>query len=144
MRISSRSAQRRKRERITLNLASMIDIVFLLLIYFIVTATIRPPEDRLSTALQSAQQTGGAPSNDFRPQIVEVLTVNGAPAYRLGARVMNDRAALLEALTPLPKDAGLFIKVHDGVPVGFAVVAVQTGKDVGFKQVTYVPAESPG
>jgi biopolymer transport protein ExbD len=143
MKFGTRTA-RRNRERITLNLASMIDIVFLLLIYFIVTATLRPPEDRLSTALQSAQRVSGAQSNDFRPQVVEVLTVNGSPSYRLGARVMTDRSALHEALTPLPKDAGLFIKVHDGVPVGFAVVAVQTGKDAGFEKVTYVPADAPG
>ena len=132
----------RRRDRITLNLASMIDVVFLLLIYFIVTATLTPPEDRLSAALQAAERTSGSSSNDFRPQIVEVLNIDGSPAYRLGAKVMSDRAALFDALAPLPTDAGVFIKVHDGVPVGFAVTAVQTAKDAGFTKVTYVPAEA--
>lgn len=140
MRIGTRK-HRRGGQTITLNLASMIDVVFLLLLYFLVTTTLAVPEDRLSTALQSSQPS--TQSNDFRPQIVEVELVNGAPAYRLGAKVMTDRKELMSTLAPLPKDAGLFIKVHDGVPVGFAVAAVQAGKDIGFEKVTYVPAGAP-
>jgi len=143
MRLGSRHVRRRG-DKIALNLASMIDIVFLLLIYFIVTATLTPPEDRLSAALQAAQQASGTQSSDFRPQIVEVLSLGGSPSYRLGSRVMMDRQSLFDALAPLPKDAGLFVKVYDGVPVGFAVIAVQTGKDVGFEDVTYVPADKTG
>jgi biopolymer transport protein ExbD len=37
---------------VTLNLASMIDLTFLLLIYFMVTTVLARPEDRLSPTLQ--------------------------------------------------------------------------------------------
>jgi len=134
-------SKRRRGQTITLNLASMIDVVFLLLTYFLVTTTLTPPEERLDTALQSSKPTA-AQASDFRPQIVEVELINGSPAFRIGANVLADRSSLRAALEPLPKDAGLFVKVHDGVPVGFAVMAVQTGKDAGFDKVTYVP--SPG
>jgi len=137
MRIGTRK-HRRGGQTIALNLASMIDVVFLLLLYFLVTTTLAAPEDRLSTALQSSQPS--TQSNDFRPQIVEVELAAGVPTYRLGSKVMTSREELMSTLAPLPKDAGLFIKVHDGVPVGFAIVAVQVGKDIGFEKVTYVPA----
>ena len=141
MRIHCRPSRRRL-ERITLNLTSMIDVTFLLLIYFMVTTILARPEDRLSPTLQTERETVDAGMSDFQPQIVEVLAVDGAPAYRVGTRVLRTRAELREVLGGLPKTVGVFIKVFDEVSVGFAVVAVQTARDAGFEQVTYVPAES--
>lgn len=141
MRIRCRPSRRRL-ERITLNLVSMIDVTFLLLIYFIVTTVLARPEDRLSPTLQTERETVDAQMSDFQPQIVEVLIVDGAPAYRVGTRVLRTRTELRVALGGLPKTEGVFIKVFDEVSVGFAVGAVQTARDAGFEQVTYVPAES--
>ena len=140
MRIGCRPSRRRL-ERITLNLVSMIDVTFLLLIYFMVTTVLARPEDRLSPTLQTDRDTVDAGMSDFQPQIIEVLAVDGAPAYRVGTRVLRTRAELLEVLGGLPKRVGVFIKVFDDVSVGFAVMAVQTARDAGFEQVTYVPAE---
>ncbi|MHC4106563.1 MAG: ExbD/TolR family protein [Planctomycetota bacterium] len=139
MRIRCRPSRRRL-ERITLNLASMIDVTFLLLIYFMVSTVLARPEDRLSPTLQTEREAIEAGMSDFQPQIVEVLVVDGAPAYRVGARVLRTRAELVEVLGGLPKTVGVFVKVFDQVSVGFAVVAVQTARDAGFEQVTYVPA----
>ncbi|MHC4989435.1 MAG: ExbD/TolR family protein [Planctomycetota bacterium] len=138
-------AGRRKRslttERITLNLASMIDVIFLLLIYFMVTTVLARPEDRLSPTLQTRQESQAGPSSDFQPQIVEVRRGANGPEYRLGTRVIPTRQELEQVLVGLPKEAGVFIQVHDQVPVGFAVAAVQISRDVGFEKVTYVPAD---
>jgi biopolymer transport protein ExbD len=127
------------RERITLNLASMIDVIFLLLIYFMVTTIIAPPEDRLSPTLQTRQENATGPATDFQPQVVEVRRGPSGPEYRLGTRVIPDRAGLRQAMEPLMKSEGVFIKVYDQVPVGFAVAAIQVARDVGFEKVTYVP-----
>ncbi|TVQ53293.1 MAG: biopolymer transporter ExbD [Phycisphaerales bacterium] len=129
----------RRRERITLNLASMIDVTFLLLIYFLVTAVLAEPEDRLTPDLQV--QTGEAAGReaDLEPQVLEVLIADGQPIYRLGSIVMASRAELRERLDALPRSAGVFIRVGDGVPVGFAVTAIQVARDLDFEQVTYVP-----
>ena len=48
---------------------------------------------------------------------------------------------LAKALANLPKTAGVFIRVSNQVPVGFAVAAIQAARDAGFDQVTYVPAQ---
>ena len=136
----SRSSRRRA-VPITLNLASMIDVTFLLLIYFMVTTVIAIPEDRLTPTLETESEEASGANNDFQPQIIDVQVVDGQPAYRIGSRVVRTRAELARIVDALPIDPGMFIRVHDNVPVGFAVSALQVSRDAGFEQVTYVPAE---
>ena len=124
---------------ITLNLASMIDVTFLLLLYFLVTTVLARPEDRLSSSLQTRSESAAGPTSDFQPQIVEVLMFEGAPAFRLGTQIMRDKASLAAAMKPLPKSAGLFVHVFGDAPVWAVAAAFQAGHDVGFEQVTYVP-----
>lgn len=140
MRIRLKKSRRRS-EKVTLNMASMIDCVFLLLSYFIVTTAMSKPEDKLSPMLQTQSRQAGQGS-DFQSQRIEVLAVDGQPAYRMAAHTLRTREQLKEALQPLPRDAGVFVVVHDGVDVGFAVAAIQVARDVGFTQVTYVPAKN--
>jgi len=137
MRIKVKQSRRRP-NRIILNLTSMIDVTFLLLIYFMVTMVISPPEDRLDSTLQTQAREAAGTASDFQPQVVEVVMDAGEPAYRLGARVMRDKASLASALEPLNKSTGVFIKVTDEPPVGFVVAAFQAAHDAGFEKVTYV------
>lgn len=131
---------RRRFERITLNLTSMIDVTFLLLAYFMMTMVFTAREDHLSPTLQTQRDSATGQASDFQPQIIDVFLREGEPAYRLGTLITRDRTALADAIEPLPKSVGVFINVSDGVPVGFAVAAVQIARDAGFEQVTYVPA----
>ena len=101
---------------VTLNLASMIDVTFLLLLYFLVTTVLARPEDRLSSSLQTRSESAAGPSADFQPQIVDVLMLDGRPAFRLGPRVLRDKASLTSVLRELPKSAGLFVHVFDDAP----------------------------
>ncbi len=126
---------------VTLNLASMIDVTFLLLLYFLVTTVLARPEDRLSSSLQTRSESAAGPTSDFQPQVVDVLLLDGRPAFRLGVQVLRDKASLTSVLRPLPKSAGLFVHVFDDATVGAVAAALQAGKDAGFEQVTYVPAE---
>ena len=139
MRFRPRTSRRRL-ERIALNLASMIDVTFLLLIYFMVTMVIAE-EDQLQPTLKTQRESLSGEANDFQPQIIDVLDEGGRPIYRLSGRRLEDRSALAGAVGSLPKSVGVFINVHDGVPVGFAAAALQTVRDAGFEKVTYVAAE---
>ena len=129
---------RRQTSRIVLNLASMIDVIFLLLIYFMVTMVIATPEDKLSSTLHAESESASGARSDFQPQVIEVTMLDGQPAYRLGSRVFRDRDSLRAALDPLNKVTGLFIKVQNEPSVGFVVAAFQAGHDAGFSTVTYV------
>ncbi|MGI9013751.1 MAG: biopolymer transporter ExbD [Phycisphaerales bacterium] len=143
----AQQTSQKKRTRILLNLSSMIDIVFLLLLYFLVTMVITTPEDRLSSGLQARSEEASGQRSDFQPQVVEVAMIEGAAGYRMGSRIFRDAASLRTALDELQKDSGLFIQVGGGPLTGFVVAAFQAGHDAGFKQVTYVvpkQADGPG
>lgn len=143
MRIKA-NVNRRRNQRLALNMASMIDCTFLLLAYFLLTMMVIQPEDQLSPNLRADRAAASGAASDFQPQIVEVLVVEGGPIYRLGDRRFTDKVSLTQALEELPQDAGLFIRVYPGPTVGFAAAAMQAGRDAGFEQVTYVPAEVDG
>lgn len=132
---------RRRYDRITINLASMIDVSFLLLFYFMVATMLEDRETRLSTGLQTQSPDAAGSVGDFQTQNIEVRLIDSGPAYQVGARICRARAELAAALDPLPKGAGVFVRVHNDVPVGFAVAAIQIAHDAGFEQVTYVPAK---
>jgi hypothetical protein len=101
------------------------------------------PEDRLSPTLRTERESRAGPASDFELQVVEALRLETGPVYRLGSRLLSDRAALTAALESLDRSSGVFVKVHDDVRVGFAVAAVQVARDLGFEKVTYVPATPP-
>lgn len=143
MRIKAKT-NRRRSQRLALNMASMIDCTFLLLAYFLLTMMVIQPEDQLSPNLRADRAAASGAASDFQPQIVEVLLIESGPIYRLGDRSFSDRDALTQALEVLPQEAGLFVRVHGGPTVGFAAAAMQAGRDAGFDEVTYVPAGSDG
>ena len=122
----------------TLNMSSMIDVTFLLLIYFIVTTVFSPPEDQLTPALKVEQGSSSA-ETDLEPQIVSVTSVGSQQVYQIGDQTFGDRAQLATILDRLPNDPGIIIRVDDAVTVGFAIAAVQEARDAGFERVTYVP-----
>ena len=137
MRFARITEDKRNRKRAQLPITPMIDVVFLLLIYFMVTSTITPSESRLESAIQT--ESKGGSGSDMQPQIVYV-ELRTEPVFRVGQRVLTTKAELLAVLEQLPKGGGVFIKVDDLVPVSAAAAAMQASKDAGFTKVTYVPS----
>lgn len=132
--------QRHKLNRAAVNLSSMIDVTFLLLVYFIVTTVLAPPEDLLVPALKVEEGTS-LTQEDLEPQIIEVRIQNGIPVYAIGEHVCTDRKSLNAVIVTLPIEPGLIIRVGNEVPVGFAIAAIQIARDAHFDKVTYVPAK---
>ena len=127
-----------KRAPIRLNLAAMIDVIFLLLIFFLVSTSHSPPESDLAPALQAERVQAGAAA-DLQPQVLEVRRIEGTPAFVLGQRFTTSREEILAWLAPLPRDAGIFVKASSELAVEDAAAALQIVRDAGFDRVTYVP-----
>ncbi len=132
------SKRKRSNAGLALSLASMIDCTFLLLAYFIITTAGQRREAALQADLGADQRTT---AGEFAPKIVDVEWESNAARYRLGVRAFTDQPSLTLALQQLPKEPGLYVRVHDGPTVGAAAAAMQAGADAGFRKVTYVPAK---
>lgn len=138
------SARTRRRRWIArLEITSMVDVIFLLLIYFLLSTTYDPPESQLDQALQ-AQQVAGGRAADLQPQVVEVGLFDGVPGFLLGSTIYRDREGLRAALEQLPKEAGVFVRGAPQVTTVWAVDAMQACHDAGFILITYVPGREDG
>ena len=139
--MSFSKGNRRGINRAALNMSSMIDVTFLLLIYFIVSTVLSKPEDQLNPTLMVDQGTAVNESL-LEPQIILVEKRNLIPVYALGDLVFTSREELSKVLQALPKDPGVIIKADNNVLVAFAVAAIQESRDAGFEKVTYVPNDN--
>lgn len=140
MRFQARKSRARV-DRLALNLASMIDVTFLLLVYFIVSTVMARPEDQLTSSIQTRDSETSGAEVDYQPQVIEVVQLKGRSTYIIGDRMLHDLPSLTRVLEDLPKEIGVFVRVSPGIPVEFALAAVQSARDAGFQQVTYVPQE---
>ena len=136
----ARNRRRRRGQLGALPLTSMIDVVFLLLVFFLVTANFAQKESKLPAALQT--EGGGVRSSDLQPQIIQISVMNGQSIYTIGQVQCSDRASLESVLQQLPRDAGVAIKAEPDVPVQAIATALQAARNSGFSRRSYVPSDS--
>ncbi len=138
MKLSSRKLQREP--RLELSMTSMIDVVFLLLIFFMTTASFRQTERNLDPAIQVDREASGQQQNDFEPAIVEITRADGRFVYRIGERNLTTQEELTRLLRQFDNKAdGAFVRVDDEAPFAMAAAAIQACKAARFAMVSYVP-----
>lgn len=141
MKLSNRSRQN-ENSNITLSMTSMIDVVFLLLIFFLVTTTFVRPEKQLISAIKVQEQNANESISDLEPAIVEVLEEQGSVRYRLGAVLTNELDEIEKILKTFEnKLDGAFVKVDDEVPFDHVAKVIAACKRAGFAVVSYLPAD---
>jgi biopolymer transport protein ExbD len=88
--------RRKPRETVDINLASLIDVVFILLLFFVVTTTFTR-ETQLRVELPEA--VSGAPTEDQQAKQLD-LGINAEGVFSLNNRVLpkSDLATVMEAL----------------------------------------------
>lgn len=139
MKLSSR--KREQSRKIALSMTSMIDVVFLLLIFFMTTASFRKTERDLDSAIKVKEQSS-ASASDLEPAIVEIVAGGGGFVYRVGGRELLSEQELEDILRGFPnKLDGAFVQVSDDAPFAMAAAAIQASKNAGFLAVSYVPME---
>lgn len=139
MRLTRREAGRFELERARLPLIAMIDVVMFLLFYFIIAGNIAAEEALLSTTLGTAE---GRSTSLLQSQTLIIEIQGGAVVYRMGDRVMADRASLAAVLDRLPREAGIIVRPSPTVPVEATATAVQVARDAGFTRISYLVAGS--
>ena len=128
--------------RMELSMTSMIDVVFLLLIFFIVTTTFVRPERQVISAIKVNQQTAAAEMSNLDPAIVDIFLQNSQVVFRIGAVRTNDLEQVKKVLKRFEnKSEGAFVRVADDVPFEAAARVVGACRASGFSSVSYLGLE---
>lgn len=88
--------RRRRREQVEINLASLIDVVFILLLFFVVTTTFTR-ETRMQVDLPEAA-SGTPPEQSELKQLEVVIAADGGFSLNGQALIKNDLDNLMAAL----------------------------------------------
>lgn len=141
MKLSSRKIQRET--KIELSMTSMIDVVFLLLIFFMTTSSFVKTERNLDSAIKVKQRSTSGSANDLEPAIVEVSQGSAGFVYKVGEREIPSDKELTDLLKQFDNKAdGAFVRVSAEAPFRMAAAAIQSCKSAGFGVVSYVPLDS--
>jgi biopolymer transport protein ExbD len=139
MKLSSRKVQHE--QKIALSMTSMIDVVFLLLIFFMTTASFVKTERDLDSTIK-VDEKSAAEASDLEPAIVEIVPGGSGFIFRVGSRELTSREELTDVLRAFPnKLDGAFVRVSGGAPFRMAAAAIQACKDADFVAVSYVPMD---
>ena len=139
MRLTSRSAKHAS--KLDLPLTSMIDVVFLLLIYFLVTSSLVKEERELDAGIQIRRTASGA--SDLAPTIIRIVPGGGGYVYKVGGREFTSQAQLTRVLAQLENKTEMaYVSPDDDAPYDMAAAAIQALKDARFSNVTYAPPEA--
>ena len=128
--------------RLELSTTAMIDVVFLLLIFFLVTTTFNTPERQLEPNIRSRDSAEAARAN-VGPAIVEVIRVNGVDIFQLGQTKTSNLETISRLLQQWPdKSQGAIVRLADDAPFGMAARAVNACRLAGFPApVTIEPGQ---
>ncbi len=123
-----------RREPLSLNITPLIDIVFLLLIFFMVTATF---SHRSQLQLELPDAVGERHSKDEKIITISIAK-DGRIAINENTLINNDINTLIQALEKESQgDKSRLIAIHADVDVPFqlAVTAMDAAGQLGFKSI---------
>ena len=133
----------RQRENVDINLASLIDVVFVLLLFFVVTTTFTR-ETQLRVELPEATSAGRAPADQGK--LVEI-TISAEGVYSVNNHLLpkSDLATLSEAIE---RESGgdntlpLAISADGKTPHQAVVTAMDAAGKLGFSQLRMTTVEA--
>jgi biopolymer transport protein ExbD len=125
-----------------LSMTSMIDVVFLLLIFFIVTTTFVRPEREIKSLIRVNEKKSAKQVSNLEPAIVDIVMQNSQVLFRTGALRTNNLDEIKKLLNGFEnKSEGAFVRVDGEVPYEAAAQAIGACRAAGFSSVSYLPLD---
>lgn len=136
--------RRRKREQIDINLVSLIDVVFVLLLFFVVTTTFTK-QTQLRVDLPEA--VSGTPEQDAGKTLDIAISADGVYSVNNKLLPKSDLATLMDAVqaesggdTKLP----LSISADGKTPHQAVITAMDAAGKLGFSRLSMTTVEAQG
>ncbi len=136
---------RDQRGRLEVKMTPMIDVIFLLLIFFVCTASFRAPEEVLPTRLSlpgaaRSEQQIEAEVIDLEEIVVEVLWRDGRARWQINQRdydQLADVRAVLEAVKNVQIDLPVILDVEPDVPMEDVIDVYDLCRQVGLEKIQF-------
>ena len=135
---------RRRHSKVALELSmtSMIDVVFLLLIFFIVSSSFVRPERQLQSAIQVRDRNEANAVANLEPALVEIRRSGTQTVFQIGAIQTSDLKEIKRVLRSFEnKSEGAFVRAAGDVPYEAAAQAIGACRASGFTTISYLPGE---
>ena len=134
---------------IQLSMTAMIDVIFLLLIFFVCTANHDRIEALLATELASSGVTGsvaeiGQELLNLDHARITISYENGQPVWQVEERnclTLRDLQAVLVQIATAKDDFPLVISCDENVPVEFWLDVIDACREVGLKNISFELSE---
>ncbi|MFW6171485.1 MAG: biopolymer transporter ExbD [Planctomycetota bacterium] len=140
-----------RRNAMEIKMTPMIDVVFLLLVFFLWTASFQVVEQVLPSHLREVAGTRAAPSEelppieeDFDKVVVRVLWVDERPQWRINQIRFGDLQqvrARLESIAAIKRDAPVILHPEKDVSLGHVIDLYDLTRLVGFEEIQFAASE---
>ena len=139
--------------RVEMQMTPMIDMVFLLIVYFVWTSGDLAQEMLLPSRI--SEQSGTAPSTnadlpppeaDFDPVVVRVSWQGDAPLWRVNDEPLGSLDELRDILTRLAaikQDAPVILHPDPEVPLGSVIDVYDLSRVIGFEKIQFATTARP-
>lgn len=118
--------------------AGMIDVVFLLLIFFLVNSSFKPTERQIESQLTDPQAKSSVAQEE--PLVIQVGFRGQLAEYRVGGQVFGDRIELLTWMKEWPlKSQTVIIEIPAACPVEVPIHLLNDCRRAGFESIAYLP-----
>ena len=123
-------------------MTSMIDVVFLLLIFFLVTTTFVQPEKQIQSAIKVNERNDAQSQSNLDPAIIDIAKIGTQVFFKIGAIKTNDLEEIKSILRDFEdKSEGAFVRADGNVPFEAVAKAIGTCKASGFSSVSFLPTK---
>lgn len=133
------------RERLDVTMTPMIDVIFLLLIFFVCTASFQPPEEILPTRLSlpgaiAADVLLDPETLDLDEIVVKILWNDGRPRWQINDRDYDrlaDVATILQGTCALQADLPVILDIAPSVPMENVIRLYDLCLSIGLQKVQF-------
>lgn len=140
------SSQRRGGGTMEINMTPMIDMVFLLIVYFVWTSGDLAQEMPLPSRISEQSGTAAAtddippPEADFDPVVVRIVLNDGTVGWRVNDErlgSLDQLRAVLQRLAEIKADAPVVLHPDPAVPLGDVIDVYDLSRVIGFEKIQF-------
>jgi biopolymer transport protein ExbD len=143
------SVYRDSNEGLDVKMTPMIDVVFLLLVFFVWTASFQIVEHLLPSNLMAVAGQGDPLDVDpeeaeFEPVVIRVLVADGRPLWLVNDTPrdsLKQVGEMLQVLADIKGDAPVILDPDPGVPLGDVIDLYDLARLAGFVRIQFAASE---